>query len=162
MLAKGTKIKLTLEDQAMVETIARDRYASNRKSGVRNAKIGPQSNYETDLAGIGGEIAFCRLVDALPDLTIHPRSMITDTGDTMIDDMPVDVKTTMYSNGKLLARITLGGKTDTLFVLMTGVFPRYTFAGCLPGTELLTDKRIVNLGYGPTYGAKQEDLRDLT
>jgi len=158
----GATITLSEDDRELCKDLARRRFNNNRRHKVANAKIGPQSNEFTDLEGIAGEFAFCRLAGFNPDKTVHSRSSKTDHGDVNGSGQEIDVKTTKYPRGKLLARITLRDKKDTLFVLMVGTFPRYKFAGCLQGSDWLDDTHIVDLGYGPTFSVGQSELRDLT
>lgn len=159
-ISKGAEIVLSGDDQALCIDLASRRFASNRSARVRNARVGPQSDELTDREGVAGEFAFCRLAGLEPDLTIEPRSAVNDQGDVPLSGLLIDVKTTRYKTGRLLARTHLQS-TGTLFVLMVGTFPSYTFAGCLPGHRLLIPENIGNLGYGPTYMVEQEDLVDI-
>jgi hypothetical protein len=77
------------------------------------------------------------------------------------DGVKVDVKTTMYSTGKLLAHLNKKGKKIDIFVLALGKFPTYRFAGYAMAADLINDDRITDLGYGPTYAMPQSALRDI-
>jgi hypothetical protein len=157
----GTNHVLTPVDQALVEMIARARFDNNRNENIQNAKIGSQSNYETDLEGFGAEVAFCRLFGTQPDTSIHTRSSNTDTGDTILSDgRTVDVKSTKYDTGRLVAVSWKKNNVD-LFCLMTGTFPSYIFKGFMKSDELLQDKRLGSLGYGNSYLAEQNELQEL-
>ena len=74
----GKQVSLNTGEQIVAKVIAKLRYEENRKNGVHDKKIGPQNNEETDLGGIGGEIAFCKLLNLMPDLSIKPRSAKKD------------------------------------------------------------------------------------
>ncbi len=156
-------ILLNPVEQRLCRYVARCRHENNRKSGIVNARIGWQSDEETDLEGIAAEVAFCRLQNVYPDLSIDVRSSgkgqdhkfdcVLHTGET------VDVKATVYATGHLLAAPWKGtGSPPDLYALMVGKFPSYTFKGFMPGVELLSQKRLGNMGHGPTYIAKQSEL----
>ena len=154
---------LTAEEQEAARTLTRLRYESNRSSGVRNNKIGNQSNEETDLEGIGAEIAFGRMFKCPIDTSIEPRSGGEDTVNECSEGLKktVDIKTTTYENGRLLAvRTKKKGETD-LFVLMVGKFPTYRFAGFATEDELLRPENLKDLGHGPTYALDQSKLHKI-
>jgi hypothetical protein len=149
-------------EQELCETIAKRRHDNNRSNSVKNSKIGKQSDWETDLEGIASELAFCRLFNLYPDLTIFTRTSAQDAGDvTLPDGRTVDVKSTKYKNGKLLAVLWKSAKVD-LYALMVGTFPEYTFKGFMSSSELLQPSKVKNLGYGDTYAAEQEELVELS
>lgn len=157
----GKSIKLNNFEQKLCKALAQLRHSSNRESSVKNSKIGPQSNEETDLEGISAEMAFCKLMNLYPDLSISPRSSQaeTDKGDvTLKNGKTVDVKTTKYSNGKLLAPLWKK-QTGDYFVLMVGSFPEYNFKGFIEQEKVLSPNKVINLGYGPTYHATQSELK---
>lgn len=152
-------MEATLNDaeQMLAKYLAEKRYDSNRASKIRNAKIGPQSNQETDLNGIGGEIAFCKMFGAYPDMSISPRH---GGFDCLWRGKKVDVKTTKYTTGKLIARKSKDKSSADLYVLIVGQFPRYAYKGMASSDELFKNENIVNLGYGDTYALDQSKLRD--
>jgi hypothetical protein len=154
----NTEVLLPKELRTKAMSLSRQRYKNNRSSGVKNNKIGKQSNAFTDLEGIAGEMAFCFLFGVEADETVFVRSASSDAGDARLDGYTFDVKTTKYPNGKLLA---VPGKTRSsidYYVLMTGLFPSYVYRGVMKATDLLTEDRLGTLGYGPTYIAEQQEL----
>jgi len=159
----GTTIVLGGVEQAICRALARFRHENNRKSGVHNAKMGGQSDWETDLEGIGAEFAFCKGFNLFPDFSIEIRSSQQgeDTGDAILPcGLRVDVKTTKYPTGRLLS---VPWKKDCadVFALMVGVFPSYEFKGFMLFGELCRDGRLGDLGHGATYIASQDELRSL-
>lgn len=54
-------------EQRLCRYLAKARCAVNRASGKPNPIIGPQLQEETELEGIGGELAFCKLYQIYPD-----------------------------------------------------------------------------------------------
>lgn len=162
MLKIGSKIELNEKDQEACQRLGLARYSNNRKAGIRDGKIGKQTNNFVEVQGLGGEFALCRLLDVVPDITIHTRSGASnDEGDlTLPNGLKVDVKTTAYKNGRLLAARWTVPHVD-FYALMIGNFPRFTYMGSMTSRELLKDHRIGNLGYGETYMCDQGELMEL-
>ena len=156
----GTKIKLNESEQAICVDIAKKRFDNNRKSNVKNSKIGEQSDYVTDLEGFAAEMAFSKIFNVYPDFSVETRNANEDQGDCVVNNKIVDVKTTKYKTGKLLAVKWKASNTD-LYALMIGEFPSYTFKGFMTSKELLKEKRIGSLGHGNTYIAEQSELVEL-
>jgi hypothetical protein len=103
------------------------------------------------------------MFNVYPDLTVQVRSSIdgTDQGDAVLrDGRTVDVKSTRYFTGRLLA-VRWKKQNVDLFALMIGTFPTYTFKGFMKSEELLKEERIGNLGHGNGYIAQQHELKDL-
>lgn len=151
-------MKVVLDDgeQAVARLLAESRYSSNRGAGVVDRKIGPQSASETDLNGVGAEIAFCKMINVYPDLSISPRSGGRDL--VMPNGACVDVKTTKYPDGMLLATLKKTAIGVDVFVLVVGQMPEYTYIGWQYRDVLINKNSIVDLGYGPTYGLEQWEL----
>lgn len=162
-VAIGTEITLNEGEQQACRLIARLRFENNRKKDVKNAKIGDQSDENTDLEGFGAEMAFCRLFNVVPDLSIHTRSSQdgSDGHDVVLPDgKTVDIKATKYETGKLLAVRWKAASVD-YYALMIGTFPTYSFRGFLESEELLKPSRLGSLGHGETFIAKQTELKPL-
>ena len=67
----NTKIVLTPEEQMICEHIGIQRYNINRRKGVKDKKIGKENNYFMDINGFGGEFAFCKLLNVMPDFLVQ-------------------------------------------------------------------------------------------
>lgn len=156
----NTTITLSNFELKICELIAKNRYTNNRINCVKNSKIGAQSDEETDFEGICAEVAFCKLYNLYPDLSIHTRNIDTDEGDVKLNGLSIDIKTTKYKNGKLLAA-PWKKITGDLFALMVGTAPTYVFKGFMKQNDLLIPSRLGNLGHGPTYIAYQNELKDI-
>ena len=132
------------------------RYNVARTSGVSNGKIGPQSNKETDLLGLGGELAVAKWLNIYPDLTTYARQggvdLISNTGKR------IDVKTTMYETGRLLAKINTAYPDIDIFVLVTAKFPVFIVRGWATKEELLRPDTVTNLGYNNVHCLAQDEL----
>jgi hypothetical protein len=161
VINKGDRYILNDAEQRLARYVAQRRTTSNRDARVNNQRIGPQNDADTDLEGIGAEIAFCRLANVYPDLDVSPRAGGYDCtirfGDT---SRTVDVKTTKYPNGRLLAAKMKQLDAAQLYALMSGEFPDYVFCGWAMGDELIDGANLIDLGHGPTYALKQSVLRE--
>ena len=161
-MQKGDVINLSKVEQQICTAIATARFHENREKGVLNKKVGKQSNEATDLEGFAAEFAFCKLFNLYPDFTIEPRRTEDDCGDAVLPcGQTVDVKATKYPTGRLLAVPWKGDNLD-LYALMVGEFPNYTFKGFMKREELHKANRLGSLGYGETYIAQQDELKELS
>ena len=148
-------VELNVAEQRLATYLANARYAISRKDSLTNAKIGPQSNELTDLEGIGGELAFCKLMNIYPDIQLGDRPLADAT---LWNGLRVDIKTTVYKDGSLLAAHWKDGVGVDLYALMVGKFPRYRLAGLMDSKELLKPERLKDFGYGQSYAAAQSEL----
>jgi hypothetical protein len=151
-------VKLTESEIKICEWLAKNRYASNRNGGVSDKKIGPQSCEETDLEGICGEFAFCKAVNLYPDMSISPRK---GGDDVLFNGKKIDIKTTKYKSGKLLARKSKSETPSNVYVLIVGQRPNYNIVGWCSSADLIQDKNLIDLGYGKTYGLEQSVLKPI-
>ena len=67
----GSKIVLTPVEQKICEYIGIKRYNINRQKGVTDKKIGKEDNHFMDVNGFGGEFAFCKLFNIMPDFLVQ-------------------------------------------------------------------------------------------
>ena len=151
-------MQITLNDaeQKLARYLAQKRYQNARSKGIENKRIGDQSDAETDLNGIGAEIAFCKLMNVYPDLqTEH----IPDNDALLRNGMTVDVKATKYRNGHLIAAPWKSTEAADIYALMVGTFPNYRFAGWASGSHLLQSDNKKDLGHGEGYALTQDQLQ---
>ena len=159
----GTIIELTETEQQICKFVANLRFTNARKNGIKNSKIGNQSNEFTDLQGFSAEFAFCKLFNLFPDFTIYTRSAIKDEldYDAIIKNKRIDIKATKYNNGRLIVAPWKDKNKIDIFVLMIGTFPKYKYVGCMTSNELIQSNRIGDLGHGKGYMALQYELKEL-
>ena len=150
-------IELNKHEAEICMMLAKARYECARGNSVENRKIGPQSNWETDLNGIGSEFAFCKMINVYPDMSIYPRKGGHDC--VTHKNKKINVKSTKYKTGRLLTKMDTNPKDSDYFVLMVGEFPSYEFKGYIESEELIQEKNIIDLGHGPGYGIEQERLK---
>jgi len=171
-MKKGTVVLLTEEEKQWSMGGGYLRYASCREAGVFNARVGKQSDAFTDQNGLAGELAFCKIFGIPKEqLSIaEPKSALKgeDKGGDVIlpGGLTVDVKTTHWPDGRLIAAPRKEGAGVQLYALMTGDIRKdasYTFQGFIRQEELFQDENIEYPGgYGKSaYTAYQFELLDL-
>lgn len=140
------------ETEMLIATyIGMARHNNARVNGIVDQKMGDQDNAFVDINGMGGELAAARCFGAYPDLTIVAADSLPGYDFVSRTGLRVDVKTTEYPNGKLLAtKKTKLGDAD-MYVLVTGVLPKYRVIGYATEIELLDDRYIGDLGKGKGY-----------
>lgn len=160
---------MTLNDSELnlAKRIANERYQNNRDEDVENQKIGPQSDYVTDLNGMVAEIAVAKELNVFPDLKIETGAGGTDM---RYKHLTLDIKGTEYDDGKLLAPTWKQHRAHAdVFLLVTIDWPSEEYEespelkmrGWEEAEEFFQTKHVINLGYGPTFGIEQEDLRPM-
>ena len=148
-------ITLNEAEQRLAKFLAKARYENARSKHIHDKKIGPQSGELTDLEGIAGELAFCRLMNVYPDLQTDE---ILSYDCLLLNGLRVDVKTTKYRNGKILAAGWKDKNAVDVYALMVGEFPNYRFAGMISAQKLMSEDKKINLGHGIVYAAEQDEL----
>mgnify|MGYP001826134759 CR=1 FL=1 len=149
-------ITLNLAERKLAEYLAKCRYTQARENGRVDQKVGKQSNWQTDLEGIGAELAYCKLFNLYPDTET--------TGHTPDEDavhhtgQSVDVKATKYKSGHLVAVLGKAEHPAEHYCMMIGTFPHYRFAGYVHHEKLFRDENIKDLGHGPGYALGQDQL----
>ena len=152
------KIVLNEAEILLANYIGMARYNNARTHGVVDQKVGDQSCAFVDINGMGGELAACRAFNAYPDLTIVEADRLPGYDFVTKAGNKIDVKTTEYKSGKLLATMkTKIGDAD-IYLLVTGVLPKFTVVGYATEDELLQQINIGNLGKGPGYMLDQKSI----
>ena len=148
------RIILNSAEQIVCKSLALMRYEIARAVNRKDQQIGKQPSWQTDEDGIGGEIAASRLLNVYPNLVLKP-----DAGwDILYKGMKIDVKTTRYINGRLLAKLNSKDEEVSAYLLVTGAFPEYNVIGYALRDSLLAPENIIDLGHGKGYGLNQEQL----
>ena len=154
----GTIITLTDIEVRIVKHVAKRRRDDNIKQKTNNARISNQDDLKINVEGFAGEMAFCKLFNVYPDLTSECRTSSEDSGEAVINNKQIDIKTTKYDDGLLLAPIWSNNKKVDIYALMTGTIPTYCFRGFILKEDLIVKHMKRDLGYGDTYGAAQNQL----
>ena len=151
-------ISLDASEQTLCRVLAALRNGVNSVYGTYSPKIGNRGEYEIDLDGISGELAYAKMRNLCPDFGIGPRSGGHDFVDR--DNRSIDVKTAPKSYHNLVVNVKKKNRPSDVYALMTGEFPDYVYRGEITKEELftedhLTDKLINGL---PSYVVGQEEL----
>jgi len=149
-------VELDAGEMAVAQSVAAMRNGINRATNVANSRVGPQSDYQTDLDGLVAEIAWAKWKNCYPDLTVSPRS---GGADAIVGRYRVDVKATRKERGRLLARPSKEIGDADIYVLAVVDQNRVTFRGWAFANELIHAQNLTDLGHGPTYALEQERLR---
>jgi hypothetical protein len=147
-------ITITDEDYDLCVMVAAMRNMVSRASNTKDRQMGNQSALETDLTGIIGEYAFCKLHNIFPDLIAKTRS---GSYDCFFKGQRIDIKTTKYEDGRLLATTKLNDDVD-VYVLAIVNGKSVTFPGWTRKSQLIKEENLKNLGHGETYVMDQEKL----
>jgi len=148
------EITLTPAEQAVAKSLAVMRQQIARAIGRVDQQIGQQAGWETDEQGIGGEFAAARAYNVFPCLELKP-----DNGfDLIVRGKKIDVKTTKYKSGRLLAKRTQRDDEVDIFLLVTGQFPSFKIVGYATAAQLLKKENLIDLGHGEGFGLTQEKL----
>ena len=150
------KVKLNEAEQRLVTYIAKKRFVTKRQADIPISKIGPQSLEDTDREGFGGEVAYCKMMNIYPDLAIGTD--VPDFDCILPSGEKIDVKTTKYRNGHLLATMNKIEHPPDKYVLVIGTFPDYNIVGEISASKLLRSENIKDFGMGDTYAVTQSEL----
>ncbi len=81
--------------------------------------------------------------------------------DLLVGTHTIDVKTTKYRTGKLIAALDKKNKACDYYMLMLGTFPEYSLGGFCKKEKLLNRDTITNLGWGELHALEQDQLMSL-
>lgn len=152
------EIELVESEQKIVKFLVKYKQQQCNLKGMTHTIVGKQSDEETQLEGMGAEIAAAKILNVWPDLD-HSDAEIHDF---YVNRWTVDVKATKYPYGKLILPIHKSTeKACDYYVLMTGTFPKYRFAGAASKKELINKKNISSLGYNKIYMLEQHELKSI-
>lgn len=152
----GIEVQLTDGDLMLARQIALMRTGMNRANDVQKSNFGRSKEWENEINGVLGEIAFGKHFNLYLDLTFNIRKggsdFTTRKGET------VDIKTTDLKDGRLVVPHWKNhpSKRCDVYVLITGTFPTLTIQGY--ATAKLVFDNEINLGHGPCYGLTQQQL----
>jgi hypothetical protein len=154
-------ITLSEHEARIAKWIGKERTAINRRHQVGDQRRSVDlSGEEVDIDGMGAEMALAKMLNVYPDFGLSPRH---GGMDALWGGVGVDVKTTRYPDGRLIATPLKSAETGVaLYALLVGRLPTYEFKGFVTATQLFAVSRLTDLGHGPTYAVKQAELAPLT
>lgn len=146
-------------EQKLATYIAKMRFITKREAGFPISKIGPQSFLDTDREGFAGEISYCKVMNLYPDLTIGTD--IPEFDCILPSGEKIDIKTTKYKKGHLIATMNKIKHPPDKYVLVVGEFPKYNIIGEISAEKFLRKENIKDFGMGDTYAVTQEELETI-
>ena len=155
----NNQVSLSPEEQKIALWVAKQRYASNRSAGVVNARVGDQSDELTDLEGFAGEMAFCKLLNLYPDMSIEPQTGTFDC--ETAKGTTIDVKTTKYERGHLIVGKKKEGCGTQVYALMVGSFPQYQFRGWVYNEDIFREEWWNEDHYKMPQSALRQELFNI-
>lgn len=145
-------------------SIAKKRYASNRKGKVKNTLLvkTKKEKIALDIEGVLSELAFCKIAQVYPsevfDIGLRSKKNGKDLGDAFLGGVAVDVKSTKTQTGRLISMFN--NKNVDFYALMIGEEGSYRLAGLMESDVLCVDSRWGHHGVfkKPCFKAEQDEL----
>ena len=153
-------IQLTPSEAALAQHLAVERIRVTGPTRT-NDQMGhlddqPGAREKADVAGVAGELAFCKAYNLWPDLD----SSGPCTADACLrDGRTVDVKTTPVKGGNLIANHK-PHKTD-LMVLVEADANDFHIIGFIPTEQVVQDRNLEPMHGRLVYKVAREELIDL-
>ena len=150
-------ITLNESEIGLARLVASQRTANNRVAQTKhNVSISGQDNFQNEVLGVCGEMAFAKAYNVYLDLTFHNRS---GGHDLIYKGRTIDVKTTPLEYGKLVVPLKKKSSPSEFYVLVTGNLPTFTIRGYASKDEVFGS--IIDLGHGPCFGLDQDQLKQF-
>lgn len=149
------QVNLTRSEQRIATWLAEQRASIARKRGITDAKVGPQDSLQIDIDGLLGEVAFAKLFNLYPDLQTGERPL----HDVMTAIGGVDVKTTRYRDGRLLATVKKSGiRTDWYALMWLENEATLHFRGAARADTFLDEANLRSIGRTTGYCLERSEL----
>jgi hypothetical protein len=149
-------LTITLDDDEILlaKVIGGMRSIVARSAGVVDAKKAALSGLTIDEDGVIAEYAFCKYFNVFPMISPSPRS---GSYDCLLNGKRIDVKSTRYKDGKLLATLKDNPDVD-VYVLAIVDGNTVAFPGYATKAQLCREENIADLGRGSGYVMTQDRL----
>ena len=157
------EITLNENEQKLAEYLAKKRWDFNRDKGTPHLYSGPRPTEQTDVEGMGGELAYCKLMNIYPDLDTSPTDMPVYDCISRFGER-IDVKTAKQRTGKslhLIAPLAKAKRPPDKYVLVVGEMPVYSIVGEVWAEDLLNEGNLHDFGYGDCYALDQSQLNPI-
>lgn len=156
------RVKLNKTEQLMVLSMCIDKTSACDNRNIQSSVRGPQSSIQTDITGLGGEVACAKYLGIYPNLEfdtieIPKHDLILPNG------LRVDVKTTEVMTNQLLVPYHKKDKGGVeIYILVVGTFPEFYIIGWLTAEEVFDEKYKSNPGHrGECYMINQVFLHPM-
>jgi len=154
------EIILNENEQRLAKFLATARSVTSRENNVKDLRVGNDSSEDIDLEGMAAEIAYCKLMNIYVDMVTDPPEMPSFDCISRLG-VRVDVKSTKYRNGHLIATLRKVKKPPDKYVLVVGEFPSYSIVGEVWAEDLLLEGNLKDFGYGNCYAVTQSELEPI-
>ena len=125
-------------------------------NNVTDRQMGKQDVWGIDIDGMVGEYCVARYLNVFPDFTVGIRSggadLISKDGNT------IDVKSTRYKNGCLLATLKKEKDPCDIYILVIVDDSGVDIAGWVKSEDLFKDNNKKDHGHGIGYSLTQDQL----
>jgi hypothetical protein len=146
-------VTLTDIEQRLARYVAKQRSQQGRDAFANG--IDDRTCEERLVVGYGAELAFCKMHNLYPDLTI-PGGV----ADCERFGESIDVKTTSHADGRLMvAGWKASRDKPAYYVLLIEEWPRYRVAGFASAADVFRAERLQDIRI-PTYCVAQDELKD--
>ena len=147
-------VELTDAEMLVIKMLGGMRSIVGRTAGVEDKKVANLSGLTIDEDGMMAEYAFCKHFNIFPDIVPGPRS---GSCDCIYNGKRIDVKSTRYHSGRLLATLKDNPDVD---VYVLGIIDgnTVTFPGYATKAQLCQEQNKVDLGRGVGYALEQDRL----
>lgn len=123
---------------------------------VVDRQVGKQDPWQIDIDGVIGEFAVAKWLNVYPDMTVSIRK---GGADLVLNGTTIDVKTTRYKTGKLLATRSKIDTACDLYILAIVDDTGCDIVGWETKDNLLKDENLIDLGHGKGYALTQDKLK---
>lgn len=129
-----------------------------RAAGVADKKMADTPGIMLDEDGMIAEYAFCKHFNIFPDIVPGPRS---GSYDCIFKGKRIDVKSTRYRDGRLLATLKDNPDVDVYVLAILEEDNVVRFPGYATKASLCNDARKTNFGRGYGYSMSQGELTEF-
>jgi hypothetical protein len=150
-----TRVELLSGELHVCRTIGFLRRCTNLHK-TKDQQVGKQDPWDIDMDGVIGEFCVAKTLNICPDFSIHARSGGGDL--TLSDGRTVDVKTTRFKQGNLLATLNKINDPSDIYILAIVDGSGCNIEGWVAKEGLFKDENIKNLGHGLTYFLSKDEL----
>jgi hypothetical protein len=153
------RVNLTKEELEICRTLGMKRHECARQNNVSDQQMGDQDPWQIDIDGVVGELCVAKLLNLYPDLSVSPRA---GGWDLLSKGQTIDVKSTRYTTGQLLATLKKSHAPCDIYVLAIVDDRGATIVGWEYGNILFQPTNLTDLGWGQGYALPQDRLKKFS
>ena len=149
------RIDLTYSELFICRTLGVMR-RSEAMNKVFDQQMGKQDTWAIDIDGMVAEFCAAKLLNVCPDLTISVRR---GGADLVCKGKTIDVKSTRYKDGRLLATLKKNDNPCDIYILVIVDDKGGDVIGWASKDLLFKEENKTNLGHGEGYALSQNQLK---